>query len=544
MVTVRKVLSGICIAIALSAIGRVRAADAPAPRLAVILVVDQMRADYIERFGGDWTSGLHRLVTEGARFTEAAYPYLATFTCVGHATIGSGALPYRHGMIQNMWYDRVRGRMIRCTEDESVSAISYGEKQGEKASAGMLMVPTFADRMRDQKQARVVSLSLKARAAIMLAGHGGDVITWRPEAGDTWQTSSAFAPGPVPEVRDFIKAHPVEADYGRTWERFLPPARYSSRDDASGEKPLKGWTGSFPHVLRGDADDTRPDEEFYLQWERSPFGDAYLSQFAQGLVERMRLGQNGTTDVLAVSFSSPDLVGHLFGPDSQEIQDIYARLDRQIGALLETLDRSVGRGQYVVALSADHGVTEIPAQLKAAGKDAGVLSSPTIRDAVQLHLQTVLGPGQHVARVNANDIYLATGVYAKLAGMRGALDGVLDGLKAMPGIQAAFTGDELLAGRGAPDPLLRAAALSYVPGRSGDLVIAPRPGWVFTLDATSHGSANRDDQHVPIILFGYGVKSGLYAQPATPADIAPTLAQLCGITLPDVDGRSLTAALK
>jgi predicted AlkP superfamily pyrophosphatase or phosphodiesterase len=534
-------------AVVLSAGGVMAAGQAPAPaahavpKLAVILVVDQMRADYVDRFKDDWTGGLHRMVTQGAWFTHAAFPYLTTVTCAGHATIATGAFPYLHGVFQNAWFDRAKDEMTTCTDDDSVKPVSYGRKPGEDESAKLLLLPTFAETMRAEKKARVVSVSVKARSAIMLAGHGGDAVTWLNRSVDTWQTSSAYSQAPVPEVQAFVTSNPIEADYGKIWSRQLPVERYHEIDDGPGESPPKGWTSAFPHALKGQPADTKPEAEFYDQWERSPFPDAYLGRMAAGLVEAMRLGQGATTDVLTVSFSSPDLVGHAFGPRSQEVQDMYAHLDLTIGTLLDRLDALVGRGEYVVALSSDHGVTDIPEQLHLKGRESGRFDTRALTEALERRVQFALGPGRHVARVNGNDIYFAPGAYAKL-NATGAIEGVVTTLAAQPGVSKVYRGEDLRRSRSASDPLLRAAALSYIQGRSGDIVIVPKTGWMFSSVGTTHGTASPEDQQVPILLFGWGIKPGHYAQPATPADIAPTLAALCGISMPRADGLPLRAA--
>lgn len=531
------------IACAVAACVALTAADAR-PRLSVILVVDQMRADYVDRFLGDWTSGLKRLATQGARFTNAVYPYLATVTCVGHATIGSGALPVTHGIMQNAWFDRERGRLVACTDDASVRAVGYSADVQGDDSAAALRIPNFADEMRRQRGARVVSVSIKARSAIMLAGHAGTAVTWLAGALDGWQTSTAYTPTPIPEVQAFIAAHPVDADLGRTWNRLLPPGRYQHPDAGVAEAPPAGWTALFPHVLAGAGADRRPTAAFRAQWERSPFADAYVGAMAAALARSLKLGQGDQTDVLTVSFSTPDLVGHAFGPHSQEIQDIYAHLDRTIGTLLDALDALVGPGRYVVGLSADHGVTEIPEQLVEERHDGGRVRSATTAEAIERAARTALGAGDYVARVNGNDVYFAPGQYARLVDRPAALQAVLDAIARLPGVARVFRSEALREGASSSDPLLRAAALSYVPDRSGDLVIALKPGWMAAVAGTTHGGASPDDQRVPLMFFGAGIKAGVYADAVTPADLAPTLAAVNGMTLPSATGHALTQALQ
>jgi len=223
---------------------------------------------------------------------------------------------------------------------------------------------------------------------------------------------------------------------------------------------------------------------------------------------------------------------------------MYAHLDRTIGVLLDDLDRTVGAGRYVLALTADHGVTPIPEQLVAAGQDGGRLSSVAIAAAIEQHLKRTLGEGTRVARVNGNDVYFEPGVYEKLNASPALLASLIDRLTRLDGIQRVVRAEEARNGMRSSDRLVRAAALSYVAGRSGDLILVPRAGWMFAGAGTTHATAGPDDQQVPIVLFGVGIKRGEYTDAATPADIAPTLAALCGMSMPNVDGRVLREALK
>jgi predicted AlkP superfamily pyrophosphatase or phosphodiesterase len=508
---------------------RPQAAPQPPPKLAVIIVVDQMRADYVDRFKDSWTGGLKRMVTQGAWFQQAAYPYLTTVTCAGHATISTGAFPHTHGVFQNAWWDRDARKQMTCTEDPNVKDVGYGVRVTGGDSAYRLQIPTFTDQMRTSRQAHVVSLSLKARSAIMLGGHGGDAITWLTDALDGWETSAGYSEQGVPAVKAFVDANPIAADLGKTWDRSLSAASYSGPDDAVGEAPPAGWTRSFPHRLNGTSGEA--DSSYFAQWERSPFADEYLGRFAAALVQSLKLGKHDGTDVLAISFSSPDLLGHAFGPRSHEMQDMYSRLDRTIGTLLDQLDSIVGRDQWVAGLTADHGVSPIPEQLVAEGKDGGRIKGGAIVDAIEQVLKPALGEGRHVTALNTNDVYFEPGVYDKLLKSHELASAVVSAIASRPGIQRVFRSEEIRGADKSSDPLLRAAALSYFPGRSGDLVIATKPGWMFYPDGTTHGSASLDDQRVPILFYGRGVKRGVYQERATPADVTPTLAAISGLTM-------------
>ena len=374
-------------------VGSMAAASGPAPKLVVVLVVDQMRGDYIDCYGHQWSAGLHRLISEGAWFRQAAFPYSTTVTCAGHATIGTGTLPRTHGIVGNSWFDRATGRSVACTADPAAAPLTYGDPATGAYGPARLLIPTLADEMRAQMTGptRVVTMSMKARTAIMLAGHRGDAVTWLNPASHGLMTSSAYAAEPVPFIAQFVKANPIKATFGKDWSLLLPPNRYAFADEAEGEGPPAYWTRTFPHAIRGKGD--TPDTSYYGAWEESPYSDAYLGQMAGAAIDSMRLGQGPGTDFLGVSFSALDLVGHDFGPRSLEVQDLLAHLDWTIGVLLTHLDRTVGAGRYVVALSADHGVAPIPEQMKAHGVDAGRQGTKAAVEAVQKSLETAFGPG-------------------------------------------------------------------------------------------------------------------------------------------------------
>jgi predicted AlkP superfamily pyrophosphatase or phosphodiesterase len=518
-----------------------RTTAADAPKLLVIVVVDQMRADYVERFQHDWTGGFKRFLSEGAWLRRAAYPYLDTVTCAGHATIITGAFPRTHGIPENTWWDRDLRKQMTCTEDPRTSNIGYLGPVVTGDSAYRLQVPTLTDELRAKRAAHVATLALKDRSAIMLAGHGGDAVTWIGESIDSWQTSQAYSAAPVEAVKSFVAANRIAADFGKTWSRLLPTARYKTADDGVGEAPPLGWSATFPHVLTGTSG--KADAAYFAQWQRSPFANEYIGRFAATLVESLKLGRHDGIDVFAVSFSTPDLVGHAFGPDSQEVQDIYAHLDRTLSVLFARLDDVVGRDKWIAALSADHGVSSIPERLSADGKDAGRISPAAIANAAEERLGAVLGSGPHVALAAGNELFFHKAAYAAVQSSPDLLRSVMKGIAGVPGVRKVLRGDDVRDASGSSDALLRAAALSYVPGRSGDLIVVPKAGWMFASRGTTHGSSSEDDSRVPILFMGRGIRPGRYDEAATPADIAPTLAALCGLTLSHAEGRRLSFVL-
>jgi len=533
---------------------RAKTKEAPArearPKLVVLLVVDQMRGDYVEKFQGQWTGGLKRLVEEGAWFREAAYPYAETETCVGHSTISTGTLPVTHGIIANAWWDRDSQSMVTCTADPKVKNFAYADGTATGGdSAWRVRVPAFADELRFQSggATRVVTFSLKARAAISMAGHKADAVTWFDHG--SWVSSSAY--GAMAFIEDFVKAHPMTADYAKTWRLSLPQSAYLYDQKALGAAVPEGWEPTFPHVLGGKAGSDRPDEAFYNQWQTSPFADRYLTRLAESALDQLGLGKSGGTDFLAVSYSTLDYVGHAFGPRSWEIQDTLVQLDKDLAELFAHLDAKVGRRNYVVALSADHGVVPIPEDMQKTGADAGRLRIPEVQEKIEKALEPFGYTKPAVARITSSAVYLSTATYDKLKTDPAAMRAVLDAVCSVSGVAEVFRAEELQGRPATQSPIRRAEANSYFEGRSGDLFIVPKPYWLASGNAdktrdygTGHGTPYNYDQHVPVLLMGWGIEHGEYFAPSTPADIAPTLASLCGITLAVRDGRVLAEALR
>jgi predicted AlkP superfamily pyrophosphatase or phosphodiesterase len=512
------------------------------PKLAVILVVDQMRADYLEISRALWRGGFRRLMAEGAVFDHAEYPYMNTVTCAGHSTIGTGTFPHTHGMTLNAWYDRNRRASTSCTDDAESPLVSYGREGRLGTSGKLLLAPTLADELRAQHpDARVVTMSLKARSAIGLAGHGGTAVTWIDDAAGSFVTSKAYAAAPVPAMVDFLKRDPIDADGTKTWTLRDAPETYRYPATSVGARPQTGRTNFFPHRV---GTPNGADAQFFTLWQASPYSDAYLGRMAAAMVDAFALGQRDGTDFLGVSFSAVDLVGHGFGPESREIEDMLRRLDDTIGALMDHLDAKVGKGKWIMALSSDHGVAPIPS-----ATSGGRIVTNDIRDRIEETLKTHWGPrseGSYVASVTFNNVYLAPGVLDRLKMDAATYDELEKAVVSVPGMVRLLRADRL--SDTSSDFEVRAAALSYVPDRSGELILVGKPFWFFGArgDAagTTHGTSNIYDRHVPVVLLGAGVKAGHYAQSASPADIAPTLAREIGVKLPKAEGRVLKEALK
>jgi predicted AlkP superfamily pyrophosphatase or phosphodiesterase len=529
-----------------------KAAAEARPKLVLMIVVDQMRADYVDKFQGQWSAGLKRLVEQGAWFRVAAYPYAVTETCVGHATVSTGALPMSHGMVANAWFDRDTQKMVTCTSDPTVKNSAYaGGTTSGGDSAWRMRIPAFAEELKFQSGSgtRVVTLSLKARAAITMAGHKADSATWFDSATGAWLTSSAY--GSMPFVEEFAKKHPAAEDYGKTWSPALPPSQYLYDEKTVGATALEGWSTSFPHGLNGRKGSSAPDQAFFEQWATSPYADTSLTKLAETAVEALGLGKGGVTDFLGVSYSSVDYVGHTFGPRSWEIQDMLVRLDQDLGELFTMLDQQVGQGNYLVAFTADHGVAPIPLDMHMTGVDAGVLRLPELKNKIENALEPYHFAKPAVARIAGNEVYFSPGVYHQLGQDPAAMKAAIDEALTVPGVAAVFRSEDLSGSSKTLAGPRTAAELSYFAGRSGDLYVLQQPYWLTdssgedskSYTGTGHGTPYYYDQRVPILIMGYGIKRGVYFETVTPADIAPTIAVLTGITLATHDGRVLSEAL-
>jgi predicted AlkP superfamily pyrophosphatase or phosphodiesterase len=525
--------------------------QSPPPALVVLVVLDQFRADYIPTYSKAWSGGLHEIVTKGAYFTEAAYPYATTKTCAGHGSIATGLLPSTHGLIDNGWFDPTTRAFVNCTEDPSARALTFGGTHGEEHhSAARLMAPTFAEQLQRQSngRARVVSLSVKARSAIGMAGHGGPntTIVWSEDMPGVWSTSSALTRRPSPDVDAYVRAHPTVASQFQTWERARPAADYLFPDRAPGEPPTGG---TFPHLYEEPIRLTRTTATLLDSWDSTPFPDVFLKGLATHLVERQRLGQDRGTDFLAISFSGLDFVGHTFGPRSHEVQDTLFRLDQLLGELLATLDARVGRGRYVLALTSDHGISPLPEQAFPAadgravnGPVTGRTTLAAIGNAIEAVLDKEFGRGSYVEAMAGSYVYFRPGVLARITANPTIVKAVEAAALGARGMAKVYWSTDLVSHAPTDDPVLAAVRRSYYPGRSGDLAWVLQPNWV-TTTAANHGSPYPDDTRVPVVFFGAGIAPGRHASAASPLDIAPTLAALAGVRMGKMDGRVLQEAL-
>ena len=503
------------------------------PKLVVGIVVDQMRYDYLYRYYNKYTTdGFRRLMDGGFNARNNHYHYAATYTGPGHAAIYTGSAPALNGIVGNDFYDRTLGRVLYCAEDTSVSTLGNTGVAGKMSPRNML-VTTIGDQLKlaTDGRAKVVGIALKDRGAILPAGHAANGAYWF-DSKDGNFISSTFYGNQLPAwVQDFNARKRPEQFMGQKWEPLLAMNQYteSTADNEAYEGTLLGEAKPvFPHEFTVQAGGPK-----YEVLRTSPYGDQLTKEFALAALKGEKLGQNGVTDMLCLSFSSPDYIGHAFGTHAVETEDNYLRLDRQLADLFAQLDATVGKGQWLAFLSADHGVADVPGFAQQYRIPAAVKGYGEVNDAVKATLEKAYGPGQWVLSYMNQQIYLNHDLMAeKKVAMPDVYELVKRTLLKQRGVINVINLHNLTA---EPLPDLQTDLLRNVffPTRSGDLYVLQQAGWFEgRAKGTTHGSTYAYDTHVPFVLYGWGVRPGQTFRRTHISDIAPTITALLGILEP------------
>jgi hypothetical protein len=526
------------------------------PRLAVLVIFDQLRGDYLSRweklFG---ERGFRRLQQEGAWFTNCHYPYSDTFTAAGHASISTGCSPSEHGIIDNDWYDRAAGKDVYCVvtgryervppvpRSEPVSETEQKRIAKTSVSPERLLAPAFGDALKEATggKGRVVALSLKDRSAVLPAGRHPDACYWFDSRDGIFVTSTYYRLQLHPWVAEFNRSRPADRWFGKAWERFRPDLEYSfysGPDDVSAEGRGFGQERTFPHPMMGGK--TKISEDYYQAVVASPYGNELLLGLTLTAIDAEHLGCTDTSDFLSVSFSSNDLIGHCWGPDSQEVLDVTLRSDQILQRLLDHLDAKVGKGRYVLALTADHGICPLPEVARSQGKDAGRVPVDLLGSRAEAFLNKTFGQKDEKARwleAKASSwIYLNRALLQK-RGLDPAQveEALADWLKQQPGILTAYTRSQLQKGLPPDDPIGARVRRSFHRERSGDVAVVLKPYHLFSfpfVTGTTHGTPHPYDTHVPLLIFGPRLRPGVHEEAVTPEATAAILAHALGIPPP------------
>lgn len=519
------------------------------PRLLVLVVFDQMRGDYLIRWEPHFRDGgLRRLLKEGAWYQNCHYPYAGTLTGAGHASLMTGCSPAIHGIVANEWPDRVTGATVNCVSSvryQRVPALPSSLKASEKGNVSpeLLLAESFGDVLKDATagQSRIIGLSFKDRSAILPAGRKPDACYWLDNASGSFVTSSYYGDELRPWVEEFNNSRPADQWFGKSWERYRDDLDYETLagpDDVVGEGSGVKQGRTYPHPMTGGLE--KPGAAFYQAVYTSPYGNELLLAMAKRAIDAEQLGTHAAPDLLTISFSSNDAVGHAWGPDSQEVFDVTLRSDAIIKELLEHLDEKVGKGRYLVALSSDHGVCAIPEVAKARGKEAGRIPPDELRKGANEFLEAEFGTGSSekpkwISSL-ANKWFYLNQETLKERGVNSAQAGyaLAEWLRKQPGIFAVYTTQQLKKGIPEEDALGQRILLSYYPERCGDVLIVLNPGWLpgdYTT-GTTHGSHYAYDSHVPLLVYGAGISPGVRAERVSPTAIAPIFAHALGMKPP------------
>lgn len=521
------------------------AQDTPAepPKLVVGLIVDQMRFDFLERYQEHFgEGGFKRLMREGYSFENTHYNYVPTVTAAGHASIYTGVTPSVHGVIENSWYERESKRMVSNVGDTTVRIVGSLVEGAYGYSPARLITRTISDQLRQESnsKAKVISVSLKDRGAILPGGHSANAAYWNDwESSPGHFVSSSYYMEELPSwVVNFNKKERAEKYLDRTWKTLLPLDEYtaSAPDDNPHERVLRGKeTPTFPYDLKAMRELYNGDPSYYQVLWVTPFGNTLTREFAVQALKAEDLGADAVTDMLCVSFSTPDVAGHTFGPQSVEVQDIYLRLDREIETMLNTLDKEVGEGEYVVFLTSDHGVQPVVSYQVARNESAGLAVIPKFNQDLNFKLGQTYGALEWIAYFGLNQIYLDHDlIEEKKLSLTEVRRSVADFMKEQPGVRFALTPEDLLSSEDSSG-LVDMVKNGYFPDRSGDVMLVYEYGVMPTSDfrtpiskvqGAGHGSGYDYDTHVPLLWFGKGIPRGTSAREVHPVDIAPTLTQI------------------
>jgi predicted AlkP superfamily pyrophosphatase or phosphodiesterase len=513
------------------------------PPLVVVVSVDQMRADYLDRFADTYEGGLAAL-RRGAVFTDAHQDHAFTQTAAGHATISTGLFPQHHGIIANEWFDRPSQQTLYSVADSTMPLVGYPDEPGR--SPANLRSSAFGDWLREQRPgSKVFSVAAKDRAAILMGGRRANGAYWYLPASGRFVTSRYYRDGYPRWVNQFNAIGP-DRYFGTTWTKLLPDSAYGQSREDNFPAEADGEHTTFPHTIGPDT--TEVTRGFYEALLYTPFADELTLAFAREMVINESMGRDATTDILFLGLSATDFIGHRYGPFSQEIEDQFLRLDRSLGTFFAFLDSTVGTGRYTVVLSADHGVLPMPEELTRRGIESRRVPfselAPALTAALDEALRdSIISERPRVSYNNGLVFRFADRVSGDAARALRTL--VATRLRELPAVVDAYTYDELLDDTN-HRPGIDIFRRSFDRDRAPDIAIQLQERDLLGGEptGTSHGTSYDYDTHVPVVLWGAGVTPGRFDRTVRTVDIAPTVAQMLGITPPhQLDGSVLTEAV-
>ena len=498
-----------------------------APKLVVGIVIDQMCYDYLyrfyDRYGND---GFKKLMSKGTNCRNMHYNYVPTYTGPGHASIYTGTTPDNHGIVANDWLDRNTGKLLNCVSDTMVNSVGTSNSSG-KFSPKNLISNTFTDELKlANPNSKVIAISIKDRGAILPGGHLSDGSYWYDSKSGQMVTST-FYKNELPQwVADFnAKKYPVSY-MSQTWNTLYPIESYQHPDNTDYEAILSTKTAPvFPYKL-AEISGEKPNLSLFTA---TPFANTYLTDLAIEALKAENLGKDGNSDVLSVSYSTPDILGHAFGPYSVEVEDMYLRLDMEIARLIKELEKTVGKDNFILFLTADHAAVPVPKYLTDRNLPGGYVYLTEKTDKLKADVATQFGAELILGEEN-NNIYLNNDLIREKGINKEELELYIAGeIKNWDGVKSVYTSNEL----SNPFPMYdwnQMVKLGYMNFRSGDIIFILQPGYLpkgthseTSHRGTSHGSSFNYDTHVPLLWYGKGIKAGEIFEKLDITDIAATL---------------------
>jgi predicted AlkP superfamily pyrophosphatase or phosphodiesterase len=531
-----------------------------APKLIVVMSFDQMRGDYPNRWGNLWSQkGFNRIIRFGAYFPQCYFNHASNITAPGHSVHLTGMYPWKTGIVSNDHYDRAARQKFYCVQDTVHTTFGMSRAE-DHCSPVNLQVSTLGDYLKTiSPKSRVIGISQKDRAAILMSGHLADAAYWFEfEAGG--YTSSTYYFDQLPAyVRKWNEKNSAKEYSGKVWNTVI--------DDDFALPDTMRWEGNFgklpitfPHVV-SNLNTTATLNSYNNNFGLTPFAVEHFFKFVKTVFREEKLGQDDAPDLLCLSISSTDYLGHAYGPDSREMQELYVHIDKMLGDWIDFLDDAVERKNYTLVITSDHGVAPAPeyTRYKNPGAEAGRIHALDLIEAMEAYLRATFPVGagsKWIDFYEVPSIFLNPATLELVSSTRyGASDSppptkteILDSLAAFllryPGIGIALTSEQLEKNI-CPETVspwqFALVRNDYFPQRTGDIVFYPSKFWITSSSiTTTHGAPHDYDRHVPMMLMGAGVRPGYYRDArVAPSDIAPSLAQILGITLPNADGKVL-----
>jgi predicted AlkP superfamily pyrophosphatase or phosphodiesterase len=484
------------------------------PKLIVAIIVDQFRYDYTTRFASRYTGGLHTMLTQGAVFVDAHQDHYPTVTATGHATFMTGSTPATSGIIGNEWFDRTQGHSITSVEDADTSLLG-GKPGATGSSPHNLLISTLGDELKiaDHNTTRVIGISMKDRAAILPAGRMADAAYWIDDTSGGFVSSTWYQQSLPFWVESFNAAKPAERFLGKSW--FAPGA------EQKGEKPFV----VLPAAM---------GKPYISAFETTPWSNDMLEDFAEQALQHEELGHHNGTDLLTISFSANDHLGHAIGPDDPAIDEISIRTDQAIGKLIAAAEKQVGGAQnLVVVMSADHGVAPVPEVNLARKMPGGRVDKAAYTQTVQEALDNRFGKARWIIGSWESGFYFDQNLIRehKLTPAE-VEDEAARAVGDLPYVERTYTRTQLMNRQAMASVADDYVARSFFPSRGPDLFVVFKPYWLFGKGGTSHGTPWNYDTHVPLLFFGAGIHPGTYSERVGISDVAPTLAALLHVETP------------